>query len=122
MARRARRFARDLGMALRLPRTATAIVDLLVRTSRRLSVREIVERVQMSERSVRGSLSLLIRRGVLERHGIVTAKNRLAYLYHLRPRDELVRVVHDHFSKTLATLRRAAPRRLSPRSAGSERS
>src|SRR5213593_4589938 len=91
--RRLRRFAEGLSAALSLPRTATAIVDLLGRSSRHLTVREIVQRLHMSERSVRGNIALLIRRGVLERRAFLTAKNRLAYLYHLRPPEELLKTV-----------------------------
>jgi predicted DNA-binding transcriptional regulator len=119
---RVRRFARGLSDALGLPRTATAIVDLLVRSSRRLSVPEIVERLQMSERSVRGNISLLVRRGILQRHPIVTAKNRLAYLYHLRPREDVLRAVRAQFERNLAALGNAARGKSSPRTAASERS
>ena len=119
-ARPLRRFARSLGDALRLPRTATAIVNLLVSSSRRLSVKEIVERVKVSERSVRGNLSLLVRRGILERHGVLTAKNRLAYLYRLRTREELLRAVSVQFARNLTALRRSRVR-ASPRSASSSR-
>lgn len=114
-------FAKGLSNALGLPRTATAIVDLLVRSSRHLSVREIVERLHKSERSVRGNIALLVRRGILERRAIVTAKNRLAYLYRLRPHDDLVRTVRLQFARNLSALRRAARGRSSPRSASSGR-
>lgn len=116
-----RRFTMGLAEALSLPRTSARIVELLARSRRRLSVREIVTRVRMSERSVRGNLALLLRRGVLERKVIVTAQRRLAYLYRLRPAEDLVRAVRGHFSRNLAALRAAASR-LSPRSAGSSRS
>jgi predicted DNA-binding transcriptional regulator len=115
-------FAKGLSNALGLPRTATAIVDLLVRSSRHLSVREIVERLHKSERSVRGNIALLVRRGLLERRAIVTAKNRLAYLYRLRPQEDLVRAVRLQFARNLSALRSAARGRASPRTAASERS
>src|SRR3990170_8943890 len=116
-----RQFTQSLVQALRLPRTAERIVDLLARSRRQLSVKEIVARVRMSERSVRGNLALLLRRGILERQPVVTAQKRLAYLYRLRPAEDLVREVRRHFSRNLAALRAAASR-LSPRSAGSSRS
>lgn len=119
---RLRRFARGLSNALSLPRTATAIVDLLDRSSRYLSVREIVQKLQMSERSVRGNIALLVRRGVLERRAFMTAKNRLAYLYRLRPAEELVQAVRVQFARNLDALQRAAAKRASPRTAASERS
>ena len=121
-ASRIRWFAKVLSGAFGLPRTSTAIVDLLVRSSRHLSVREIVERLHRSERSVRGNIALLVRRGILERRSFVTAKNRLAYLYRLRPRDDLLRAVRSQFEKNLSSLRRAARGRPSPRSASSGRS
>ncbi len=75
----------------------------------------------MSERSVRGNLALLLRRGVLEREVVVTARKRVAYLYRLRPAEDLLRAVRRQFSSSLAGLHRAARRRLSPRSASSSR-
>jgi len=118
---RVRRFARGLGNALGLPRTATAIVDLLVRSSRHLSIAEIVKRVKMSERSVRGNIALLVRRGLLDRRPVVTATNRLAYLYRLRPREDVLRAVRSQFDRNLLSLRRAA-RRSNPRTASFGRS
>jgi len=117
-----RRFSRYLADALRLPRTAARIVDLLARSRRQLSVQEIVRRVRMSERSVRGNLALLVRRGLLERRVVVTAKKRVAYLYQLRPVDELLGTVRRHFSRNFAALRGAARRQISPRTAASGRS
>ncbi len=118
--RSARRFSRGLADALRLPRTAARIVELLARSSRQLSVQEIVSRVRMSERSVRGNLALLLRRGILERRVVTTATKRLAYLYRLRPADDLVAAVRVQFTRSLATIRRHA-RRISPKSASSSR-
>jgi predicted DNA-binding transcriptional regulator len=114
-------FAKALGGAFGLPRTATAIVDLLVRTSRHLSVREIVEKLHTSERAVRGNIALLVRRGILERRSFTTTKNRLAYLYRLRPREDLLRAVRAQFDKNLTSLRRAARVRSSPKNASSGR-
>lgn len=117
-----RRFTRGLADALRLPRTATRIVDLLARSRRQLSVREIVARVRMSERSVRGNLALLLRRGILERTLVLTARKRVAYRYALRPVDDLLGAVRGHFSRNLRALRAAARGRLSPRTSSSARS
>src|SRR5437867_8131638 len=105
---RLRRFTEGLSSALRLPRTATAIVDLLARSSRHLSVREIVQHLKMSERSVRGNIALLVRRGVIERKTFVTAKNRLAYLYRLRPHEDLLQAVRSQFARNLEMLQKAA--------------
>lgn len=119
---RLRRFARGLSRALGLPRTATAIVVLLGRSSRYLTVSEIVQRLQLSERSVRGNIALLVRRGVLERRAFVTAKNRLAYLYRLRPTDALLQTVRAQFAQNLEALRRAANRQPNPKTDASGRS
>ena len=121
MALPLRRFARGLAEALHLPRTAARIVELLARSRAQLSVKEIVARVRMSERSVRGNLALLLRRGILERRVVVTAQKRIAYLYRLRPAEDLMQTVRRHFSRNLDALRLAA-RRVSPRSAASSRS
>ena len=116
-----RRFTQSLVQALRLPRTAERIVDLLARSRRQLSVKEIVARVRMSERSVRGNLALLLRRGILERQPVVTGRRRLAYRYRLRPAEDLLREVASHFARNLRLLKDAA-RRVSPRNDASGRS
>jgi len=110
-----------LADALRLPRTAARIVEILARSRRQLSVQEIVRRVRMSERSVRGNLALLVRRGILEKRVVVTAKKRIAYLYRLRPVDDLLRAVRRQFLRNFAALRSAARRRISPKIAASAR-
>jgi len=120
-ARGLRRFSRGLADALRLPRTAARIVDLLSRTQQHLSVRQIVSRVRMSERSVRGNLSLLLRRGLLERRVVVTAQKRIAYLYRLRPTEEIMGAVRRQFTRNLNALRGASRRGLSPKTASSSR-
>lgn len=114
-----RRFTHGLVEALRLPRTAARIVDLLARSRRQMTVREIVARVRMSERSVRGNLTLLLRRGLLERTVVTTARKRIAYLYRLRPVEDLLGAVSGHFARNLRALQAAARRRVSPRSAAS---
>src|SRR3989442_13325739 len=72
-----RRFSRGLADALRLPRTAARIVEILARSRRQMSVQEIVRRVRMSERSVGGNLALLVRRGILDKRAVATAKKPL---------------------------------------------
>ena len=99
-----RHFVVGLAEALRLPRTARRIVTLLARSSRHLSVKEIVARVRVSERSVRGNLALLLRRGLLDRKAVTTAQRRLAYLYRLRPMDDVLAAVREQFAKNLAAL------------------
>lgn len=121
MRRKMRRLTRSLAQALHLPETAARIVDLLARTSRELTVREIVQRVRMSERSVRTNLALLVRRGLLERQIVETAQRRLAYLYRLRPREELLEAVRVYLARNLRLLQEAAGLS-SPRSASSSRS
>jgi hypothetical protein len=50
-----------------------------------------------------------------------TAQKRVAYMYRLRPVDELIRAVSGHFTRNLRSLRAAARRRVSPRTAASAR-
>src|SRR2546422_4950430 len=91
-----RHFVVGLAEALRLPRTARRIVSLLARSSRHLSVKEIVARVRVSERSVRGNLALLLRRGLLDRKVVTTAQRRPAVLYPLRPMGDVLAAARDH--------------------------
>lgn len=115
-----RGLARGVADTLRLPRTAARIVETLARSRRTLSVKEIVERVRMSERSVRGNLALLLRRGILEREVVVTTQRRLAYLYRLRPADDLLQAVRRQVTRNLDRLA-AAARKVSPRTGASAR-
>src|SRR3990172_9830851 len=103
-------FAHELSEALRLPRTSRQILDTLSQTRKTLRVEELVERVRRSERSVRENLSLLLRRGILERRIFVTTNKKLAYLYSLRPVEDLLAAARGDLARTLSRIERVAPR------------
>ncbi len=103
-------FARAFSEALGLPRTARRIIDALARTRARMGVDDIVRRVRSSERSVRENLSLLVRRGVLDRQIFVTANKKLAYLYSLRPVEDLLAAARGDLARTLSRIERVARR------------
>jgi predicted DNA-binding transcriptional regulator len=103
-------FARAFSEALGLPRTARRIIDALVRTRARMGVDDIVRRVRSSERSVRENLTLLVRRGVLDRQVFVTTNKKLAYRYSLRPVAELVATARGDLSRTLKRIERIGQR------------
>ncbi|HLB69313.1 MAG TPA: hypothetical protein VJN63_12815 [Thermoplasmata archaeon] len=103
-------FAHELSEALRLPRTSRQILDTLSQTRKTLRVEELVERVRRSERSVRENLSLLLRRGILERRIFVTANKKLAYVYSLKPVGNLLSAARQDLSETLRKLEAVARR------------
>lgn len=103
-------FVRELSEALHLPRTAGRILDTLAQTRRTLRVDEIVERVRSSERSVRENLSLLVRRGILERKVFVTANKKLAYVYSLKPVEDVLTAARRDLSLTLRKIEGVAKR------------
>jgi len=110
MARESRiaEFGRAFSEALGLPRTATRIIDALARTRDRLGVDEIVRRVRRSERSVRENLMLLVRRGILDRRILVTANKKLAYVYSLKPVEDLVAAARGDLALVLRRIERIA--------------
>lgn len=103
--------------ALHLPRTAGRILDALAQTRRTLRVDEIVARARSSERSVRENLSLLVRRGILEREVFVTTNKKLAYAYSLKPVEDLLTAVRRDLSLSLRKIESVA-RRLFPATPG----
>jgi len=106
-----RRFASALAEGLHLPQTAGRIVGLLA-TQGRLSVRQIVARARASERGVRQNLSLLMRKGILERKVLVTANRKLAYTYSLKSVDELLAAAEREFSSMVTRLQLFAEKAL----------
>ena len=120
--------ARGISDAFGFPRTAERIMTSLGDAGRYLSVREIVARVKMSERSVRSHLSALVRRGLLCRRTTSRGK-RVAYEYSLRSPGELLKATRREFSLTMRRLeemakglRRRRSARTSSRSVSSSRS
>ncbi len=97
-------------------------------SGRYLSVKEIVRRVKMSERSVRKYLTLLVKRGLLCRRAIACGR-RVAYEYSLRSSRELLKATRREFAATIEKLEamvlgfgRRGKARASSRSASSSRS
>ncbi len=91
-----------------LPQTASRIVDVLAEGRKKLGVRQLVARVRRSERSVRHALSVLVRKGILEREVTVTATKKLAYVYSLTPLEHIVQGVREEFSHTVTKLEEMA--------------
>jgi predicted DNA-binding transcriptional regulator len=119
------RIVRSVSNALHLPRTAERILESLSRAGKYMPVRELVKRVRMSERSVRKHLSLLVRRGILQRRAVSRGPKKIAYEYSLRPARELLEVAREDFARTLKRLelvvRRISGERTSPKNVSSLR-
>ncbi|SRR5712691_9991593 len=103
-------FARALSDALGLPRTAGLIVGALAHARESLAVDQIVRRVQSSERSVRENLQVLLRRGLLIRTVFVTANKKLAYVYSLKPVDDLLAAARKEVARTMGRIETVARR------------
>ncbi len=110
MARNSRiaELGRAFSEALGLPRTAARIIEALARARERLGVDEIARRVRRSERSVRANLMLLVRRGILDRRILVTANKKLAYVYSLRPVEDLIAAARGDLARALKRIERIA--------------
>lgn len=122
------RAARGLSDAFGLPRTAERIMTSLGNSGRYMSVKEIVRRVKMSERSVRKYLKVLVERGLLCRRAIARGR-RVAYEYSLRSSRELLKATRREFAVTIERLEaivvglgRRRKARASSKSASSSRS
>jgi predicted DNA-binding transcriptional regulator len=119
------RIVRSVSEALGLPRTAERIMESLARAGKFLSVNELVKHVRMSERSVRKHLSLLVRRGLLQRRAVPRGSRKIAYEYSLRPIQEMLTAARNDFARTIQKLESAVKsfgrRKTSPKSASSSR-
>jgi len=89
-----------------LPETGVQILETLLTCRRALSVKELVQRVKRSERSVRGALDHLVTKGVLIRKVSLTGRKRLAYLYTLGPMDRVIKVLRGEILNQLERLER----------------
>ncbi len=120
------RLVKNVSEVLGLPKTAERILECLARAGRYMPVAELVARVRMSERSVRKHLSLLVRRGLLQRRASPRGSRKIAYEYRLPSARDLVEAARRDFAKTIALLESAVRRiggaKASPRSASSSRS
>lgn len=94
-----RKLSSALAKILNLPRTASAIVRMFAETGQKMKASEVVRKVKRSERSVRKYLVDLVKKGILQREIVVTAKGKLAYLYSLRPIDMVIETVKKELAK-----------------------
>lgn len=110
----ARRHIKDLTSLVTeifsLPETSHQIIKVLCSCRKALSVKEIVDRVKRSERSVRSALGGLVSNGLLLRNVSITVSKRLAYKYTLGPLDRLVKVARSEILNRLETLERLEER------------
>ncbi|MEW5937794.1 MAG: HTH domain-containing protein [Candidatus Thermoplasmatota archaeon] len=93
---------------LHLHRTAKAILVLCAEVREKLSVREIAERLRLSERSVRKHLAPLLSKGLLAREVAVTKAKRLSYRYYLPPIDAVLAKLKREMQNRIATIEKAA--------------
>jgi predicted transcriptional regulator len=89
-----------------LPRTGRLILETLMASKAALSVKDLLKRIDRSERSVRGALDLLTAKGILIRKVSITGRKRLAYLYTIGPMDRIVKVVRGEILNRLGDLER----------------
>lgn len=100
-------------------------MESLARAGRFMPVKDLVRLVRMSERSIRKHLSLLVRRGLLQRRAVPRGSRKIAYEYSLRPVQDMLNAAHDDFAKTFQKLesavRKLGKSKANPRSASSSR-
>ena len=86
---------------LGIPETGHKILEILVKTRKKLSVTELVKLLKRSERSIRAHLRVLVEKKLLEREIEVTETKKLAYRYSIRPLEALLGIVRREIVKQL---------------------
>lgn len=119
------RLVRRVSDVLGLPKTAARILECMARAGRYMPVAELVARVRMSERSVRKHLSVLVRRGLLQRRASPRGSKKIAYEYRVPSAHALVEAARTDFARTFAVLesfiKKIGGAKSSPRSVSSSR-
>ncbi|MGQ9788221.1 MAG: ArsR family transcriptional regulator [Candidatus Hadarchaeaceae archaeon] len=92
---------------LRIKSTGKKILDLLVRTERKLTVAEIVAGTKKSERAVKEHLKRLVDLKLVQREISVTKGGRLAYRYFKLHTDDFLKAVRREVLRRLCNLKKA---------------
>ncbi len=93
---------------LDLSKTDLAIITSLSH-DQKLLVSEIANQTKRSQRHVCDRLSLLIKKGLLERELAILQNKRVAYRYSLLSTDRITERLREHLLQTLADLDPAGP-------------
>jgi predicted transcriptional regulator len=88
----------------RLSETSVLIINAISLDRKALPIKEIVKRVQRSERSIRSALRDLVEIGIIQRRVSVTDSKRLSYTYSIRSFDQLVDVTRREILNQLERL------------------
>jgi len=91
----------EISNILGISTTSRKILNLLVRTKKKLSVSEIITRTKRSERSVRAHLKVLTKLKLIRREMAITKKGRLAYRYFVLRAGDLVKSVRKEILRRL---------------------
>jgi len=94
----------EISDILGISATGRKILNLLVRTRKKLSVSEIIKRVKKSERSVRAHLKALTKLKLIRREITITKKGKLAYRYFVSRAGDLVKSVREETLRRLRDL------------------
>ncbi|MBC7219806.1 MAG: ArsR family transcriptional regulator [Hadesarchaea archaeon] len=87
--------------------TGKRILDLLVRTEKRLTVAEIVAGTKRSERAVKEHLKRLVDLKLVQREISVTERGRLAYRYFRLHSDDFLKAVKREVLRRLHKLKKS---------------
>jgi predicted DNA-binding transcriptional regulator len=95
---------------LDLSKTDLAIISTLSR-DQKLLVSEIAHQTNRSQRHICDRLSLLLKKGILERELFILQNKRLAYRYSLLSTDKITERLRKYLLQTLADLDTVCPTR-----------
>lgn len=85
------------------PKTALKIIEVLIRTKKKLTISEIANALKISERSVRSYISLLLKKGILRRE-LEKTKNKIAYYYYLESFDKILKAIRKELMRKIKTI------------------
>jgi len=94
----------EISDILGISATGRKILNLLVRTKKKLSVSEIITKIKKSERSVRAHLKVLTMLKLIRREMTITKKGRLAYRYFVLRAGDLVKSARKETRRRLRNL------------------
>ena len=92
---------------LELSKTDIEIIKTLVEKEKLLAS-ELAAYIRRSERHVRGRISRLLKKGILNREIEILANRRLAYRYYLRPLDEILHLVRNRLMHEIDEIEKIA--------------
>lgn len=86
--------------------TGRRILEVLIKKKEKLSIREIITRIDRSERAVRAHLKGLLNLGLVHKEAYITEHKRIAHLYFVPTVKDMIKSAKKEILKRLRELER----------------